>query len=225
MNDYDQLIKNAITTDCLSDAERLTGQSYKTSKETESIGLILHLNNVQDRNRLLKLTDDTTHSNALADYLRIAFDERFVQVQHLRFVGKNNEQESMYFLFHPRDAILLVFETYGENHVNGGKFYYCWKPNSNKPEFGRHLSSGGWKEIDGQWFYGGDHDCREALRFHLRELRSLGSFVNPWVVDNHLWLCNYMDCDGSYDSEKYKAINRARLALLPHEVRKAINKP
>jgi hypothetical protein len=74
----------------------------------------------------------------------------------------------------------------------------------------------------------GDHDCREALRHHIRQLRVNGKFLKPWAVRPHLWLIGY---DVEYEAEKlhgnnwqktsefYSQKNRERFDMLPEEVR------
>ena len=60
--------------------------------------------------------------------------------------------------------------------------------------WGEFTSSGSFKHPDGfvtsdvrdaaynnnELIWVGYHDCREALRFHIRRLREDGTFLNPW---------------------------------------------
>lgn len=220
--EYDQLISNALRTDPIAEAEVLVGSEDKNDPVVNAVGFTLMRTNMADRDRLMKLTDDTTHSMELGEYLRVVSLEGFEPVLTIPFVGREQISEEFRVLFSPADCILLSFDTYGGDHVNGGNFYYNWKPTSAQTSFGPHLSSGSWTQVDSEWIWAGYHDCREALRFHLRQLRTLGSFVNPWLVDERPWMCHYMDTDGGYQHGKYDPIIQERLAMLPDSVRKAI---
>lgn len=74
---------------------------------------------------------------------------------------------------------------------------------------------------DAKVIYVGNHDGREALRLHIRQLRKHGSFLPQWVSCDFLWLLHYMDT--KRDDYDYKAINKERVAMLPKHIQKAIN--
>jgi hypothetical protein len=221
VTDYDQLIHNALSTDPLEEAEVFTGKS-QNDDQTMWTGFAIVQENVADRNRLMDLTDDTKHASTLVDYMRIAQSEGFEIVHRVPFVDSDGGEESLYVLFHPTDAILLVFDTYRYRNVKGGQFHYNWRPTDRIARFYNCCSSGGWRKSDDVYTWEGSHDCREALRFKLRQLRKVGSFVNPWVIPKLPWMCHYMDCRGDYDHDRYERINRERLAALPPNVRAAM---
>lgn len=218
-------IASALSFDALHTAEQLTGRSYKDSKATEALGLALHIEHVQRKADLLRAAGDTVFSNTVADYLRIAAEEGFAVVLDLPFKGRvygeeEAADEHLYVLWHA-DGVLLKFDTHGGDSVNGGQFYYNWRPRNNAPEEGNDcLSSGGWERMADDWIWSGNHDCREALRYHLRQLRERGGFVKPWVRRPFLWLLHYMD--EKTEGFDYKAVNRERLLMLPAEVRAVI---
>ena len=156
--------------------------------------------------------------------------------------------DTMYVYWHPVDCILLVFDTfYSGKSVNGGNFYYNWLPNAeNKGKRWEFTSSGGYEHPDGRssdykrvppdvWdaayennelFWVGYHDCREALRFHIRRLREGGTFLNPWKFSPIVWLTHWADRkddrDKSYDSSGYDDITLERFAKLPQKAQDAL---
>lgn len=77
------------------------------------------------------------------------------------------------------------------------------------------------KEHELMMIWSGNHDCREALRFNISQLKKHGTFIPSWVQAPFLWLLHYRDTkDEEYD---YKALNKERIALLPLHVQAAIN--
>jgi len=236
-NKKDQLIQNALSFDSLSEAEKLTGRSYKNDDTVTWLGIGLTQQNSADRQRLLEETDDTTFSNDLERYLRIVTDEGFELLLRDEFEcvldPQQPRQEAFYVLFSRAEGLLMEFNTFGDNHVNGGKFYYNWKPawdiNDRSVLWPQGLlSSGGYQKLpDGSYIWAGDHDCREAVRFHLRRLRQHGTFVTPWVKRPYFSLLNYTERRQSpkqwpASGEYAKSITEARLLRLPEDVQAAL---
>lgn len=232
----DDAIRKELSTDALVDAERITGQSYKDDPLTMALGMAGHLKKVQDKDALLSLAGDTTFSEGLGRYLEIVQGVGFEVVYTEPFHdAKWNQDDTLYVLFRP-DGILLKFDTFGGKSVNGGKFHYNWLPSAPRPAYDHSiLSSGhycqppGWKEGE-PMVWSGDHDCREALVFHIRQLEEHGKFVSPWVDERHyLQLNHYADWERDQpwspaDSARTTALSDARIAKLPEHVRRAIGK-
>ena len=221
----DTLLSDALSFDGLAAAETITGQSYKDDKSTEALGLFLHFTEGAKKNALLAALDDTSHACLLSDYLRIAVDEGFEIVLQIPFLGISYAipiaeiTETFYVMFHKRDGILLCFDTFGGDKVNGGNFYYNWVPNS-EDSYHEATSNGSFMKVEDHFVWVGYHNCREALRHKLSRLGEKGSFLTPWVEQPFLWLLHYMDYKAKdYD---YKAIIAARIAMLPEYVQKAI---
>lgn len=83
-------------------------------------------------------------------------------------------------------------------------------------------------EHDAKIVYAGYHDGREALRFHIRQLREYGSFLPRWAECNMLHLTHYMDLKKKGDDWKERSalmdkINKDRIAMMPKHIQKAIN--
>lgn len=222
----DEQIDAILKFDALDMAERLTGGDYKRDKAVEALGISMHLDSVQLKRAALESVGDAHFSMDLPQYLDVLAAEGFDQVLALEFDGTsdNGKPDTLYIFWKPADGVLLVFDTYwGGKSVNGGKFYYNWRPSSHgEPwEVARGLtSSGSWKQIGDEWIWSGDHDCREAVRFHLRRFRERGELLAKWRVQPFMWLLHYMDTKAEgYDP---KAITAARIAMLPQAVREAI---
>jgi hypothetical protein len=212
----DKQIEKILKRDALDETEKMTGSSYKDSPFTQQMAILNHLEAVAHREAAMLLTGDTAFSNKLDYYMKAASSIGFKKVLELPFAVKSDWDErpriETYFIFW-RDGILLSFDTYNSDHVNGGHFYYNWKG----PR-GSYLSSGHAVEND---IWVGDHDCREGLKFHIRQLEENGSFLPKWVERPFLWMLHHGDTanDKVYD---YESLNAKRIAMLPREVREAI---
>lgn len=120
--------------DPLHVAEELTGEDYKISKATESLGFLLHIQKGQEMRERLAALGDTQFSNTVKDYLRIACGFGFEVVYTEPFMREGIE-ECLYVLFHEEFGIILHFDSYtwgkdSEPSVNSGKFHYNWSPNT-----------------------------------------------------------------------------------------------
>ncbi len=204
--------------DALHVAGQLTGNSYKDDPETETIGLALHMRSVSRKRAALTASDDTDLSTALDRYIRIISEEGFREVLRIPFdgrgVGEGNKET--FFVFWHDSGVLLNFDTFGGDRVNSGHLTCNWRGLSGRwpRSFTGHQKEGG--------IFVGHIDCREALRFRLRELREGGEFLCPWVECPWLWLLHYADTE--IDGYDYRAINQERLAMLPEDIRAAIPK-
>lgn len=238
MTNIDALIRQGLDFDPIAEAEKLTGQPCSGAFDTTSlVGLELMGIKRAALDESLSATDDTTFSNKLDNYQRIIGEEGFEKMLTIPFVNarwneRGNTAETYYIYFHPRDAILLSFDTFGGDQVNGGKFYYNWSPSkfteAGTPDFDRRITSSGHYTVANadqrKYIWCGDHDCREALRFNIRQLRLNGTFLNPWFEPQSLlWLLHHGD---TYELEKMdKSLDQLvseRIAMLPAPTRKAI---
>ena len=124
-------LTNLLKVDPFQLAEDMTGKSYKDSKETEQLGFLLTLHYNQEKNKILNDLGDSYYSNTLEDYQRIIGSIGFELAGSFPFIGTSTEapEETLFVYAHKAKGIILIFDTYGGNSVNGGQFHYCWKPN------------------------------------------------------------------------------------------------
>lgn len=219
-------IRKILNRDGLAEAEQQTGKSYKESEFSQLIGFQNHLEATADRELAMLITGDTSFSNVTERYLEIATGIGFEIVAKIPFEATDRHttrQEQMFILWN--NGILLYFDTY-HGKVNSGKFYYNWTPKSK--DYPRSiLSSGSWESSEMN-LWSGDHDCREALKFNISELKIYGNILNPWKKKERPWLINYADTEKTKEmnfresSPIYKSINEQRISMLPQNVREAI---
>ena len=95
-----------------------------------------------------------------------------------------------------------------------------WIP-TEQDRFSDHVTP----EERAQWVWVGDHDCREALSFHIRQMKENGEFITPWVERPFLWLLNYAEERQINDDNRgtlSDEVTDSRILLLPEDVQKAI---
>jgi len=215
-------LKNLLNFDALDSAEKITGKSYKEDKATESLGMLLHMTGVAESRAALQASRDTWHGMPLNKYLEVVKEIGFEQVYKVDFHSHSSEKTETFFVFFsPGKGLLLCFDTYGTDHVNGGHVYFNLKRNSAEdwPNFG---FSGGVAESD-QNVLVGSVDCREGLRFNVEEMEKSGKLLPKWIERPHLWLLHHGDThDKEYEFDRYDKIIEERINLLPESVRASI---
>ena len=229
-------LDNALKFDSLSEAEKITGKSYKTDKATESLGMAMFFEHNKEKNRLLADADDTVFNSTVEDYLRIAKDAGFELLLKEPLPVIEN-QDYIYILWHDEYSILLEFDSYwGNKSVNGGRFYYNIELADRENMHWSVTSSGSSYALDGsqkfekggRLVWCGDHDCREGLRHHINQLAAHGTFLKTWVHNSIFALTGYSDLpkdtDRSHDESMvlYDSITQKRVEKLPKEVQEKI---
>lgn len=212
-------LKSRLAMDALQVAEDLTGTSYKEDESTVWLGMALAQENGKRKAELLTAQLDSTFSSTLDYYEKVLAAEGFSKVFEMEIPNDpadENEYHDRYFIYWHPDGLLLSFDSYFGNSVNGGHIYFNFRPTDVK-EF-RNLQlpvSGGCPAGLCESI-----DCREAIRYYLGKMRENGSFLHVWEKRPFLWLLHYMDTKTEgYD---YKAITESRIAQLPEYVRNAI---
>jgi hypothetical protein len=69
--------------------------------------------------------------------------------------------------------------------------------------------------------WSGDHDCREAIKFNIKQLAENGTFLKKWVKPPFLWLLHHND--PKEPGYNYEEINNERISRLPKDVQEIIH--
>lgn len=158
----------------------------------------------------------------------------FKQVLDIPFVNDEGTKcDHLYIYFHYEYGIVLQFDTYGGNHVNGGNYYYQWMAKDGKPCNSYAFSSGGWEKVGDDYIWEGHGDCRTGMFESINDLLHDGKFVTPWIKTSRIFgptLIHYMDhhSEGTWE-EGYILYEKAlvkktpeRFKMLPLLVQRAI---
>ena len=191
--------------DPLSEAEKITGKSYKESKETSLIGMALMFKNNELKDKLLSSQDDTCFNCSIENYIRIMKDLGFVPLLEESFIGtgygdKQTVNEMFYIYWYPTKYILSCFDTFNTKDLNSSYWNFSYHPNDIELFYEKEFHcSGGWytgsKEPPlsrSDWIWEGSWDSREAIRHQMKKFDTYGTFVK-WPKPQHLFLMNYID--------------------------------
>lgn len=209
MSELDDLLRF----DPLDAAEKITGESYKTDRETLSLGFGMAMLHNERKAEALRQTRDSHYGMTFAEFRTLLAELGFEEVLVETFAGRDCP-ETFVIAWSP-EGVLAVCESYAGERLNSAKVLYNYRHPNGYPGFG--LTSSG-SMCGDLWV--GDHDAREGVRHNLGRMREAGEFVTPWRERPWLWLLTYMDTKGEYDHE---AITAARVARLPEHVRQAIS--
>lgn len=122
-NEKDNL-DSLLNFDPIDAAEKITGLSAKDNTNVGLFGLLLHMEKSDALKNALIKENDVYFGEPLDTYLQKLIDFGFEIVLKDPFKNDNGGQEYLYVLFHFEYSILLTFDTYSGDSVNGGKFYY-----------------------------------------------------------------------------------------------------
>lgn len=222
-------MRDLLHFDPLAQAEVLTGESYKENEGVAMLGMGIQMVHSETKRTILKGRKDSYMSIPLHEYEEIIKDMGFVLIFEEAFNTSNSwGTDYLKIWFHP-DGMLLVYDTYGPDNLNGGHVYYNCQVGKRKKmtNFYKFISSGKWTRVRThgitRWIWIGSHDCREAIRFNLDQLREHSKFINPWRERQFLWFLHYMDTKPEgYD---HRAITNRRWEQFPDYVKKCVPLP
>jgi hypothetical protein len=215
----DEQLDRALSYDALDEAEKVTGRSYKGDLNTSLTGFDLMLRNNQAKKQMLSSRNDAYFGIPLPDYEAIVADIGFKFQRQYPFRSSGSKQDELLKIWaDPERAILLCYDTY-RGGLNGGKYYYNVRMPRDRDSWSL-TSSGHYNPDEGVWV--GDHDCREAIRFHIEQFERHGEFVCPWVENPHVWLLHSEESrqlQGMRYGDEWRnyidGINERRLGELP----------
>lgn len=208
----DEHLARVMRIDPLDVAENITNQRVEDGGIGFAAGLYMVQSKAATMKRLLRERDDVWDGMPLADYRRVVEQYGFELLLVDEFKGWDRTEQ--FFVYGHPDGMLLKFDTFRGDRVNGGNVYYNWRPHG-EIEWDV-TSSGGLVEPD-YTVWAGHHDCCRAMIFNLERLRSKGNFVSPWVGRPFLWLLHYEE--PKVDGYDHMAITAARIARLPQWAR------
>lgn len=220
MDQFQKDINDLVHFDSLAEAERITGRDYKKDDSVAWLGMALMQENNDKKHAALRFTNDVSFDSTLSEYIAAIERMEFRRVFHKNFsavhCGEMREAEQFVFWLDAK-GILLHFDTYLKDRVNGGSFYYNIKW---KDSFNWNCTSSGCCAKSDPNVWVGNHDCREAVKHHIGLLGDSGEFLTQWIERPFLWLLTW--ADSKVEGYDYHVINESVIAQLPPEVRKAI---
>lgn len=227
---FEERLGNTLRFDALDSAEKLTGKYYQTDEKTANIGLFLHILKNEDLRKRLIQNCDTYFGQSLKDYIQTIKTLNFVQIYEEEFLCESTEKTENHYCFINWDlGVLLNFESYKKNVVNGGDYYYNWQPNDFKNYPHECISSGSFCKSTDKYINVGYRDCREGVKYYLTLMMNYGQFVKPWVETPFYWITNRQDFKNQDKQDKQdirfshlKTVTEKRLNQFPERFLKEI---
>jgi hypothetical protein len=213
-----RMIRSTLDFDPVAEAEDMGGEG--------NIGLSLAFvrDKVNMMRRLMEETGDVHNNLSYDEYCAVAEGAGFERVYTQQFKSDQGYPEQFRVYWNPLGFLLSV-ESYswesGRSSVNSAKIYYNIRvERDSMSDFRSHTSSGGWEVWDddtNEYIWGGSHDTRNALLYHVEQLSKAGGVMPQWHSLFHIWLLNYSETKvPGWDSD---AINRAKIEQFPQELR------
>lgn len=223
----DTQIHNILNFDPIDHVEAALGRLDQ--HDVGLTALVVAMLHNEAKTKMLTDINDTHMGMTIADAIKLFTSNGFEQVLDIPFVRDRdgeNVDEHLYVFVDKARGLFLKFDTYGDV-INSGKVYYCIEHKLGITAPSMHAtSSGGYRLIHknpDRYCWVGDHDCREALLFNMRQIEQEWTFMPQWPAGNRqfLWLLHYVDTkDPKYN---YEAITAHRIAMLPEWVQTMIN--
>lgn len=117
-------IKELMDIDPLKIASDTTGLSYKNDHSTSMLGLSIQMKKSLKMSKLMDETNDVKFGCSLKEYISKITTFGFEKVLKIPFTNEENVIEHLYIFFEPLRSIMLIFDTFSSDRVNGGNMYY-----------------------------------------------------------------------------------------------------
>jgi len=121
--------KSLLDFDPLNRAEEITAKSYKDDETTSSLGFLFHVKHNQIKRQKLREANDSYFGQEAKFFIDLLVDLGFTQLLNERFKDNDSDHSDTFYIFYHPDNLLIKFDTYYDNTVNGGTCYLNWTPN------------------------------------------------------------------------------------------------
>lgn len=211
-------VKKFLDFDVIDLAEKIS----KDEEGSMALGFVMNKIKRKVIEREMKDRGDTYPRISFIDFRRILIDNDFKLIYEEEFQGKDYKDIQVIY-WKDDEGLLLTADSYsGQKNVNSAKIYYNWKSEiinaSNVFELDI-TQNGCFLQMKPYPIWIGSYYANEALIYHLDGLRTYGEFIPEWVQTPFLWLLNYNDSDGEYESYSYEEINKQKLAKIDPQIR------
>jgi len=221
--ELDNELSEALKFDPLNIAEKITGKDYQDDKYTTGLGMSFMLKNNQHKDCLLKLRDDAYFSMLFKDYAELVKDFGFSLIHEHPYKSRYDKRDEIFQVyFYEKYGIILDITSY-DKRINSSTFYYNFKFKDEK--YYNITSSGHCYEKDTTiWI--GNHDGREALKFHIEQILQCATFIVPWVERPFLFFADSSQTKENFVSMQephyYENITNQVIETFPDYVKKII---
>lgn len=164
---------------------------------------------------------DTYHGMPLIDFRKIMINNGFKLIYEEEFEHKSDAMyKDIQMIYWNDEGLLIDVDSYwNQKIVNSGNLYYNWTSdflNVNEV-INLGITSSGYFVQNDPPIWCGNYDVREALMYHIENLKTYGSFLCPWVKTPYLWLLHYVDDKGK-DYSDLEEIRKKKLGKIDKDI-------
>ena len=200
----DEQLDKILKTDALTEAEKITGKSYKEDDATMQLGFLMHMMKGREKKDALKARGDTYSRQPFEEHCALIVGLGFEKVFEEPYADDDGVPELMRAYCHREKGIF--FRCYSWNHplpededkrptISGSTLSFCLKLNGaeNLPV------SASWSPFSKLWDTIGpcgamSLDGREGLLHNLRKIdESDCEYLVPWPETNRTYFTHHYD--------------------------------
>lgn len=204
-------LEKTLKFDPFGEAETQTGGR---SQESDSLGLLLHLANNEQKKALLFLNGDTSSWDQTSkEWIDVILSLGF-QLVLTEPIKETGDKIRIFW----RDGIILFTDSYlGDKTINTACAYFNY---AGERDAMYGCSSQLIEDPQGKKCWAANLDAREGFKSRLKEIEEKGKFLSQWEERPFLWFLSHQDTKTEgYD---YEALTETRIKKLPEEIQKAI---
>lgn len=182
------------------DPIKVAKECFENQDKADSLGFTLNYLKSNIIKKEMKERGDTYHGMSLIDFRKVMIDNEFKLIYEEEFEHKscNTIYKDIQMIYWNDEGLLVVADSYwNQKSINSGYLYYNWTSNIlNVSEvLTLDLTSNGHFIQKDPPMWSGSYDLREALIYHIENLKTYGDFLCPWVETPYLWLLHYVDTE------------------------------
>lgn len=233
----DNTTREMLDFDGLAQAEQITGQSYKDDKETEGLGMLLHIMGSQVKANHLQSIGDS-YFNMPWDESKALFESagfEIILLEEFEGTDRGSGSPREEFLIAQRGGAILVAESFSTTRRNKASIYFNAKLKDPKDEYYFPRCSGtsvyigefpdhrGFapkdmtlEEFNAESVRIGDFDAREGMLSRLADIEEHAEIILPWIECPFMSLVNYAEwrrlekeSEGNFE-RRYKSADEIR---------------
>ena len=216
--------------DSLSEAEKITGMSYKESHETALLGMALMHQNSEIKIKALKEMKDTFYSMTFKEFCTAIEDSLFdfekvwedsYAIKRYKSEGIYQDEKEVLYIDYSR-GILVYANSFGSKLNDAKALMQFEVKEENKLEAWEFISTGGFSK--GTNIVNNSYDAREGILYRLQclDLCPFTTWLPVWEIRMHIWLLNSNEVESNGKNFNFDKTILDKIKKFPDKVQEFI---